>query len=428
MRKHRHPSRAPLFALTGMALLCPAVFAQQPAQVAPAAPADQQRPASSAGTGAFQPSPSATGGIQLKLMDVLITAQPSVKAEVQHNDNLYSTPNNRTGDRILVLTPALQLEAKQGANNYKLLLSSTIGDYQTSKADNYSNTTLNGKAELNLGTHLRARVEAEYLDGVDARGSTNNPLSPTPDHYRQTRGQGMVSYGAPSARGRVDLELGQLRRDYVNNRETTAGSDRVTDDLGATFYWRIGPKTKLLFYGKHSSIDYALPTSTLGSVENTFQAGGEWEASVKTSGSFKFGMTKKNFDDPARGSATDITWGGAARWSPRTYSHVDLRLTRAPAETTGGVGNFIDRTSTAARWSHAWSTRLTTEAAAAYLTDAYQGADRSDHTQNYGIKANFRMRRWLNFGGEYTYSVRNSNDDSFDYRRNVFMLFVNATL
>ena len=55
-------------------------------------------------------------------------------------------------------------------------------------------------------------------------------------------------------------------------------------------------------------------------------------------------------------------------------------------------------------------------------------ADRTDHTQNYGIKANFRTRRWLSFGGEYARSVRNSSDDNFDYRRNVFMLFVNAAL
>ena len=425
MRKHRPLIGAPLFALTGLALLGQAAYAQQPGR---AAPADQQRPMPSAEAGTSRPGASTAGGIQLKLMDVLVTAKPSVKAEVQHNDNLYSAPTNRAEDQILVLTPALLLEAKQGANVYKLRLSSTIGEYQSHKSDNYSNTNLNGQAELNLGTHLRARAEADHLDGVDPRGSTNSPLSPTPDHYRQTRAQGTLSFGAASARGRVDLELGRLQRHYVNNRAATAGSDRVTDDLGATFYWRVGPKTKLLFQGKHSTIDYALPTSTLGSVENTFQAGAEWEASAKTSGTFKFGMTKKNFDDPARSNATQITWTGAARWNPRTYSHVDLSLTRAPAETTGGVGNFIDHSSTAARWSHAWSTRFTTEATAAYVTDAYQGADRTDNTQNYGVKANFHARRWLNFGGEYTRSVRNSSNDDFDYRRNVFMLFVTAEL
>jgi uncharacterized protein (PEP-CTERM system associated) len=119
---------------------------------------------------------------------------------------------------------------------------------------------------------------------------------------------------------------------------------------------------------------------------------------------------------------------GAVRWSPRTYSHVDLDLTRAPSETSGGVGNYIDRTSTAARWTHAWSSRLTTEARASYLADSYQGAARNDNTQAYGLKATYRMRRWLNFGAEYGHSVRDSEDNNFDFKRNVVILFVEATL
>lgn len=428
MRKREYMSPALLFALAGMALPSPATFAQQPGQVAPAASADQARPNPSAGTAASQSGASPAGAITLKLMDVLITAYPSVTAEMQHNDNIYSTPNNKTGDRILVLTPALRLETKQGGNTFSLRMSSAIGEYQNNKSENYTNTSLGGLAGLNLGTRLRARLEAEYLDGVDPRGSTNNSLSTTPDHYRQTRGQGIFSYGAQGARGHLDLELGRVRREYLNNRATTVASDRVVDNLGATVYWRIGPRTTLLFQGKHSKIDYVLSTSTLGSIENAFMAGATWEASAKTSGTFRFGVTKKDFDDSARGSSTGISWTGQVRWSPRTYSHVDLNLNRAPAETSGGVGNFIDRTSTAARWTHAWSTTFTTEAMASYLTDAYQGAARTDNTQDYGLRANYKMRRWLSFGGNYARTIRNSNDGNFDYKRNVLMLLLNATL
>ncbi|MDO8595034.1 MAG: outer membrane beta-barrel protein, partial [Sulfuricaulis sp.] len=310
----------------------------------------------------------------------------------------------------------------------KLQLSTSIGRYQNNKADNYTNTTLKGQADIDLSTRMRARMEADYVDGVDPRGSNNNALSATPDHYRETRGKGIFSYGARDAKGRLDLELGQVRRKYLNNRATTEASDRVIDDFGATFHWRMGPKTTILFEGKHSIVDYPLPGSTLGSVENMFQAGGTWDATAKTSGTLRFGMTKKDFDDSSRSSSTTMSWTGQVRWSPRTYSHVDLILNRAPAETSGGVGNFIDRTSTAARWAHQWSSRLTTEASTSYLTDAYQGVARTDNTQQYGVKATFTLRRWLNFGGEYAHSFRNSDDNSFDYKRNAVTLFLSATL
>lgn len=359
---------------------------------------------------------------------MLITVHPSMRVDMQHNDNIYSTPNNRSGDQILVLIPALRLETRRAGNTFSLRMSTTIGRYQNNRADNYANTNLNGMADLDLGTRLRARLEGDYTDGVDPRGSTNNPLSATPDHYRQTHGRALFSYGAQGARGRLDVELGQLRREYLNNRASTAASDRVTDDFGATFNWRIGPKTTLLFQGKHSNVGYTLPGSTLDSVENAFLAGAVWEATAKTSGTFRFGMTKKDFADSARASSTVISWTGQIRWSPRSYSHVDVSLNRAPAETTGGVGNFIDRTTTGARWTHDWNNRFTTAASASYSTDAYQGVARTDNTQVYGINAAYKMRRWLSLGGDYAHTTRSSDDSNFDFKRNVFMLFVHATL
>ena len=419
---------SPLFALTGMVMLTSAAFARQPGQDSPARMAEEPRQYTATGAAASQSGASPAGGIALKLMDVLVTVYPSVRLEVQHNDNVFSTPNNKTSDRILVLTPALRLEARRGGDSLSLRMSSTIGQYQINTADNYANTNLNGLADLDLGTRLHANLSADYVDGVDPRGSTNNPLSTTPDRYRQLQGRGIFSYGARGAKGRIDFELGQMRRNYYNNRATTAANDRTADDLGATFYWRVGPKTSLLFQGKNSRVDYTLPASTLGSSENALLAGATWEASAKTMGTFKIGMVKKDFDDAARGSSRAISWNGELRWSPRTYSNVYLSLNRAPAETTGGVGNFIDRTSTAARWTHDWSSRLTTEASASYLTDAYQGAARTDNTQNYGVKASYKMRRWLSFGGDYAHTIRSSDDGDFGYKRNVFMLFLNATL
>jgi polysaccharide biosynthesis protein VpsM len=428
MRKPRHMNASPLLALTGMAVLSSAAFAQQPRPDASGGSTEAQIPYSPAAAAAAQGGSPQAGGITLKLMGVLVTAHPSLNLDLRHDDNIYLAPVNRTADRILVLTPALRLEARQAANTFSLRLSTTLGRYQSNTADNYTNYNVDGLADLDLGTRLRARLSGDYVDGEDPRGSTNNAISATPDRYRQVQGRGIFSYGARDARGHIDFELGQVRRDYYNNRATTAANDRTVDDIGATFHWRIGPKTSLLFQGKHSTVDYTLSTSTLGSIENALLAGATWEASAKTRGTFKIGMVKKEFDDSARTSARTISWSGDLQWSPRSYSHVDLSLNRAPAETTGGVGNFIDRTTSGLRWSHDWSTRLTTEAAASYATDAYQGVPRTDNTRNYGLKASYKMRRWLSFGGDYAHTIRSSNDSDFDYKRNVLMLFVNAAL
>ncbi len=428
MRKRGLMNPAPFLALAGMAALVSSAWAQQPQSGASIGPAAQPAPYSPSAAAAAQSGTAQTGGITLKLMGVLITVNPSLRVEARHDDNIFLSPINPASDQILVLTPAVRLDMRQANNTFSLRMSTTIAQYQKSTADNSTSYNIGALANLDLGTRLRANLSADVLEGVDPRGSTNNPLAATPDRYRQIQGRGVFSYGAREAKGRIDFELGQVRRNYSNNRLITAAEDRAIGDIGATFNWRIGPKTTLLIQGKHSRVDYSLASSTLGSTENALLAGAEWEATAKTKVKFRIGMVKKDFDDATRDSSNTVSWTGEAVWSPRTYSHVDLSLNRQPAETTGGVGNYIDRTNTGARWTHDWSSRFTTEASAFYMTDAYQGAARTDNTQNYGLKATYKMRRWLSFGGDYTHTNRSSDDSNFDYKHNVFMLFFNAAL
>jgi hypothetical protein len=219
MRKPRHLNSSLLLALAGA--VAPAAFAQQWGQAAPAAsgaPAGPSDQASASSGAAAQSGAAPRSGLSLKIMDVMITAIPSIQAEWQSNDNLYSTPNNPTSDKILVLRPAVRLEARQKNNTYSVNLGATVGEYQQNKSDNYTDYNINGLADLDLGTRLRARLSADLLDGHDFRGSNNNALSATPDRFHSIAGRGVVSYGAPGAKGRIDLELGMLRREYYTNR------------------------------------------------------------------------------------------------------------------------------------------------------------------------------------------------------------------
>ena len=407
--------KSSLLIAAGWAVLTSAAFAQQMGTYSPTGSAGAEESTATHKPGTIPLGP--------------ITAYPSLGVALKHDDNLFSSPNNKTGGSSTILTPSVRFEARQAANNtYSLVVGSTVGRYDASTADNYTNYNVNGLANLDLTARLRANLKADYIDAQDPRGSTNNAISAVPDRYRQTYLGGIASYGARGAQGRVDFELGQLARRYYNNRATTFASDRELDDAGATFFWRIAPKTSLLLQAKHTKVDYTDSTSTLDSTENRLLGGVTWEATAKTTGIFKLGMVQKSFNDSARGSTTQPSWEGAIQWSPRPYSHVDFNLGRMPAETTGGVGNYIDKTTTGALWTHQWTSQITTAAAASYITDLYKGIERKDNYQNVGLKATYSMRRWLNFGADYTHTFRDSSDDNFDFKRNTIMLFVNATL
>ena len=406
--------KSSLLIVAAWAVLTSAAFAQQLGTYSPTGSASAEESTAN----------QAPGGVPLGP----ITAYPAIGVALKHDDNLFMTPNNATSDWIKIVTPSVRFEAKQGANTYSLLAGAQVGRYNTSTADDYTDYNVNGLANLDLSARLRAKLRADYIDAHDPRGSTNAAFTTVPSRYIQTYLGGIASYGAQGAQGRVDFELGQAERHYYNNRDVMATSDRNTTDAGATFFWRIAPKTSLLLQAKHSKIDYTDPAADLSSTENRVLAGVTWEATAKTTGIFKLGMVQKSFTDSARGNTTSPSWEGTIKWSPRTYSTVDFNLTKMPVETTGGVGNSIDRTITGAVWRHQWTSQITTAASASYMTDAYKGFDRTDNWQNYGLNATYSMRRWLNFGADYTHGLRNSNDNNFDFRRNTIMLFVNATL
>ncbi len=429
---HERTQFRKLSVMFATAALSSTAFAQQAGQIS--LPPDQYRPTGTAekpveytpsGTAAAPVSgTSQRGGIPLGP----ITAYPSVTAGYQRNDNLYSNPNNKKADTIQLFNPAVRLEAKQATNTYSLNMGITDGRYQTQKEDSFTDYNANALADLDLSTRLRARLRLDYFDSHDPRGSTNTAISPTPDRWRSTYGQGILSYGAPGAKGRFDFELGQTKRDYYNNRVTTIALDRTIDDVGGTFFWRVMPRTSLLFQAKQSSVDYSAPTSTYTSKENSYLAGVTWEATAKTTGVFKLGTLKKDFKDSTRQDTSSTTWNGQIRWSPLTYSHVDFTLIKTPFETTGGVGNYIDKTTTAAVWTHEWSSQFSTALSTSFMNDDYKGISRTDKTQFYGLTATYKMRRWLSFGADYSNTTRDSSDNNFDYKRNLLMLFVRASL
>lgn len=366
----------------------------------------------------------AAGGIPMGPL----TAYPSVGYEVQRNDNITLQSAGTLADTIQVLKPGLRIEGKQGANIYGMDMGATLGRYSASKADNYDNTNISANASLNPTARVRLQLRAEHLDQHDPRGSTVDPLTATPSRNRQGTLGGIFGYGATGAQGRFEIELGGMDKHYYNNRVTTAINDQNMRYLGGTFFLRVAPKTSLLAQVKRTNIDFTDATATLDSSEMKYLVGVTWEGTAKTTGILKLGQIRKDFKDPGAPDSRNVSWDGQVRWSPLSYSTWDFISSKASRETSGGYGTFVLSANHAARWTHAWTNQFSTIANATYTVEDYQGVDRHDKISGVGLRGNYQMRRWLSFGADVNRSRRDSSIDGSDYKRNILMLFVNATL
>ena len=357
---------------------------------------------------------------------------PQVGVQVGYDDNIYATETAEKSSTKVIFNPSVQLKAEQGLNEYSVYYEITNGTYQDSSADNYTDHELSGRAYFDFNIRNRLELLAGYLKTHEDRGSglnqgTNATINDAPIEYSVGSLQGTYEFGGKEAKGRIKLVAGVQDREYDNFRSQTESKDRQKINTSATFYYRVMPKTSLLFEVSNEDIDYDLATVTLDSSERKYLLGATWDATAKTSGTLKFGYAEKNFDSAAREDADGISWELAMRWSPKSYSVIDV-ATSKEAEETDGTGNYIDTTSLDLQWTHAWSDIWRTRVYYGVSNDEYVASAREDDQLSYGVGVDYDMRRWLNFGVDYIYSERESNQANLDYEKNTVYLTVQGSL
>jgi hypothetical protein len=358
-----------------------------------------------------------------------MTAYPGVDISIGYNDNLVRQSTSTISSPVVVIAPYIVLEGRNGPHTFDIRYRGVTARYRDSPGDNFNNNAFQVNARFAFGIRNDLALRFDLIYGSDPRGSTDRPIANSPDRYRQIGVFGRYGYGARGAKGRLEFDAGYTGRRYTNNPQAAAESDHDAADFGATFYWRVRPKTRLLLQGRYLNFDYINPANTLDSDQQVVYIGAQWDATAKTTGFVKYGHMWKNFVSPGQQNTSTSSWDVGIRWSPRTYSVVDFSTLQRFQESTG-VGDSIVERRAGVSWSHAWDSRLSHKLSYFNIHDRYvgDGSNRKDDTNDIGIKVNYQFRRWARFGAEYLYTDRDSNDPLYRYKRNVFLFTLGASL
>jgi hypothetical protein len=357
-----------------------------------------------------------------------MTAYPGIDLAIGYNDNLLDSATNRIGTPVVVIAPYITLEGRSGPHRFGIRYRGEFGRYSNSSSDNYNDNAVQANAKFILNSRNDVTTRLDYKHGHDARGSTDRPISSDPDRYWQAGAFALYGYGAQGAKGRIEVDGEYYERRYTNNLQNTAVSDRNVSSLGGTFFWRVAPKTRLLFQGRYIDYDYIDPASTQDSSDRYAYLGVHWEATAKTTGYAKYGYSRKVFKSSLSPDQSGSSWDLGVRWSPRTYSVFDFTTFRRFEESTG-VGDAIVQSQLGAKWTHAWNSRLSHSIQYDFYNDKYKGdSNRDDNTNVLGLRMDYRFRRWLKFGAEYQFTHRDSNDPQYRYQRNLILFTLGATL
>ena len=352
---------------------------------------------------------------------------PYFNLGIGRDSNLFLTQSNAKSSDMVTYNPGLKLDIKSRAAQFGLGYDLKAGQYSQSTDDNYTDYKIFGTAEFVLDTSTALKLAADRTRGHDPRGSNDRGLSSTPDEFRSTGGSALFAYGANAAKGRVEVEAGTVNRRYTNNRSSTAFSDRDTRNVGGRFFFKIAPKTALVFEARQDNFDYVLGTSLQDSKENRYLAGITWEATAATSGTIKVGRIKKDFAVSTIKDFSSTGWEASVEWKPSSYSKINFYTTKSFSESTG-LGDFTLNKKYGTSWEHGWDSRLKSVLSLSRSDDEFVGNVRNDKTTAVGFKVNYKLMRWMTIGGEVNNTKRDSNSTGLDYTKNLYMLTLGLTL
>ena len=297
-----------------------------------------------------------------------VAVHPSMKIITRHDDNIFLSDKNEVSSLMGIVSPAITFSLQDNIKKLTLDYEIEAGFYENSSQDDYVDQKLLGVFVFNPTDRIKTELQVEYLDKHDDRGTGRTEgfgaagpgSSLDPDEWHSYGIGGLLSYGTPNATGRVEIETSYVTKVYDNNRQFTFVRDRNDLNLRGTFYYKIWPKTRLLFEIKQTVFEYennAIGQASLNSTGRDYLFGVAWERTAKTSGFLKLGYEEKDFDSDLRDDTSGFKWETGTRWSPRTYSTVDITSIQRQDE-TNGFGDSIDVAEFKVSWNHIWPNRI----------------------------------------------------------------------
>ncbi len=353
---------------------------------------------------------------------------PSVTAGLGYNDNVLGDPSDRKGSSFLNIAPEVVAEMKSRGDRYTLMYSGNITRYASSQEDNYSNHEFWLAGDNYFSQRARMGLSVGYVSSSDPRGMSNRPISDSPDRWKAAIFDGTFIYGAPSAQGRFEFDVKHMSKKYDNNRIYTALSDIDQTGLAGRFLFRVGSRSSVLAEMRQSDNDYKSSLSIQDNTDRRYYLGYTWEATAATTGIFKLGRMTKKFDNAGLKSYSGTSWEGTVRWLPKTYSAFDAQIVQEAGDSTGGVGDYVLNRGNNLMWNHKWTSYVTSRLSFGHLKSDFVGALRTDKTSTFGAMLTYDVLRWMTIGADFTRTDRKSNDPNSEFKRNVLMFTVNATL
>jgi hypothetical protein len=346
----------------------------------------------------------------------------------EHTDNVLNNLNE-ISDTALIIAPEVKYLGYIGKHEFLFNYDGELATYADNSDFNYNAHKVAVGARLDHSHKINTEFNLGFDKRIETPGSTNSSTQTLTDFnkYNSTSALARLYYGQKNSTGQIVISYTYKELDYTNNQQDFR--DNEQNKLSATFFYRIAPKTRLLFQATAAEFTYNDQQLTSGLIfnqsnnENTYLAGVEWETTAKTTGLFKIGYEDNQFDDIRFSDTSELSYFLDMIWKPSTYTRIKFGASRETIDSALlNEGGFLS-TSYTIDVSHYIKPR--TEITARLIIDNDEiitGVNRTDKRNSVKVGINHSLREWLNIKLAYEYQERTSDIELFGFESNNIQL------
>jgi hypothetical protein len=328
-------------------------------------------------------------------------------------------------DSAVVITPRAGYKRFIGRHNAEVSVTSQFTRFEDFSSENTDDYTIDALTNLDVTRILDLDLFASFTNATEPRGGsgTRDVQDLEPDEVEITSYGGLFTVGQDTSRIQVQAGADRSEWRYQNNQQEVR--DRDDDRVHGRVYYNISPRTSVFVGAGLTDVQY-LRQDGLDSEELSYEVGGRWDVTAKTSGQISVGRTEKDFDSPLLDDASATTLAGRLSWAARPRTTFNLYGSRQFEESTAVGDSFYISELIGVSVSQEIGSRWTASAYYNRTNDEFQSG-RMDDINDYGIALEYSLRRWLSIGTQYSVVERDSNVPGNDYEDEIFSLFLSGS-
>ncbi|MCP1267698.1 outer membrane beta-barrel protein [Aeromonas hydrophila] len=362
-----------------------------------------------------------------------LAIQTEVESRHGHDSNLlWQRESHQAIDSDFIgIAPEFRMVGERGLDRYQLSYQGDYRRYDGSRADDYADHQLQLDGSWRFSLRNAFQLMYQYRLGHEARGEglTEGFLLQgdegdatfgwfniaEPLRFRRTELGGRYSYGAPEARGKLELAWSRKAMRYADKHHYLNGFERYVTEQE----WQENTAIAELFdqVSHVSRFRYTLQANLRRYPANPNKDSDEFflitgvmsQLTGKTRIDANIGGIYKRFiNDPQAESFRGLNWDLRLGWQPLDYSNFALISSRTIRD-PGGDGGYVSSQQYGAEWQHYWSARVATTLSYHDIRDDYHqsvvcGQDprhRQDEIHRWGMGLSYDLRPSINLGLSY---------------------------